>query len=159
MIEVEITAVAISPVFQMSLAVLTEIDTGRCLLVSVSPEIAEDIQRVVRNIPTPRPLSHDLITTIIAALGGQVSHVAINGLDHNRFQAQIVLDVKGRGHTLEARASDGLALAIRTGARIFVADEVMAVAGMQTETRAGEAEEEHLEAFEDLIDTLDLEGL
>ena len=81
----------------------------------------------------PRPLTHDLLKTVIETLGGEVLHILINGLEKNTYFARIVLDVDGDTVEIDSRPSDAIALGVRVNAPIYVADEVMEQAGLQPE--------------------------
>ena len=80
---------------------------------------------------TPRPLTHDLLTTILQRFGLQVDAVRITGVDGPVFHAELAMSGPGGSHTVECRPSDALALALRQPlpVPIMVADEVLAAAG------------------------------
>jgi uncharacterized protein len=75
---------------------------------------------------TPRPLTPDLMARAIEALGGRVERIAVTRLEDNTFHAVVVLAANGQCEELDARPSDALNLAVRVGAPISVADDVMA---------------------------------
>jgi len=97
---------------------------------------------------------------IIGVLGGTVSHILVAELSDNTYYGRIVMDADGRHMELDARPSDAMALAVRCGVAIYVADNVMAQAGIaaspELETVSPE-EAERLSAFRDFVNTLDLD--
>ena len=106
-------------------------------------------------------MSHDLLTAVITALGGKVSHVVIRDLQQDTFFASVVLDQGGRELQLDARPSDSVALAVRAKAPIFVESSVLDVAGVveqvdlreEAKTRS-QNHGETLEVFREFIEEL-----
>jgi uncharacterized protein len=75
----------------------------------------------------PRPMTHDLLKSIITTLGAKVAKVIVNDIDKNTFFAKVVLEINESGERFEidARPSDAIALALRTHSPIFVAEKVV----------------------------------
>ena len=174
MIEVTIDSVRVSLMSQHRVVVLKESDSERYLPIWIGPFEADAITIELQGVEVARPLTHDLLKRVISMLGAQVSHVIINDLQNDTFFARILLDVDGEEIEVDSRPSDAIALAVRTKAPIFVAEEVMERAGIvpeedmsagiesagrKKEQKKGEEEEEDLEVFRDFIEGLDLEGL
>jgi len=131
----------------------------------------------LQGIDAPRPLTHDLLKTVIETLGGEVLHILINGLEKNTYFAQIVLDVDGDTIEIDSRPSDAIALSVRVSAPIFVAEEVMDQAGLLPEEEISlaqgatdegldapaeegeQAHDEDLGVFTDFVEGLDLDNL
>src|SRR5439155_16111687 len=84
----------------------------------------------IQEVPISRPLTHDLLRTVIQELGAQVTHVFVNDLRDDTYYARIVLDVNGRHAEIDCRSSDAIALAVRVHSRIFVDEGVMERAGV-----------------------------
>lgn len=136
-------------------------DTGaeRYLPIWIGPFEAEAITMALQHMETPRPMTHDLLKSVIAALGATVSHVAIDKLADNTFHACIVMDMAGRHVEVDSRPSDAMALALRCGVPIYVAEEVMEPASIVESPELEHIsveEEEHLSAFRDFVNSLDL---
>lgn len=74
---------------------------------------------------SPRPMTHDLALRMLEAMGAQVQRVVVNNLSDKTFFAEILLEQGELRHSLDARPSDALALAARTGARVFAARSVL----------------------------------
>ena len=81
----------------------------------------------LQGTPTPRPMTHDLVTDMLGELNASVSKVAVTELRENTVYAQITLQVNGSEIEIDSRPSDAIALAVRADAKIFVADEVIDV--------------------------------
>ena len=79
----------------------------------------------IENIPSPRPMTHDLLRNVITDLKGELRRVVLNDLKGNTFYAQLYLRVDGADAIIDARPSDAIALALRTRAPIFAEDHVI----------------------------------
>lgn len=112
--------------------VLHEIDPPkRELRVTIAQPEGVAIAYAWRGIATPRPLTHDLLTTILERFGLQVDAVRITAVDGAVFHAELALSGPSGSHTVECRPSDALALALRQPllVPIMVTEEVLAAAG------------------------------
>lgn len=174
MVEVTIDSIRISLINQHRIVVLKENDTERYLPIWIGADTAEAISMKLRGVAVQRPMTHDLLKNIISEMGGRVSHIVVSDLRRETFYARIVLDVDGQSLDIDSRPSDALALAVRTQAKIFVEEKVMAEAGIfpepgldldtgiedlepLDEEEAAEVGSENLDAFRDFVDTLDLD--
>ena len=88
----------------------------------------------MQNVPVSRPLTHDLLGSVITSLGGKVTQVVINELADETFFAKLIIDDNGRHVEVDSRPSDAIALAIRAKVPIFVEDAVLDQAGMVFES-------------------------
>ncbi|MCL4862081.1 MAG: bifunctional nuclease family protein [Caldilineaceae bacterium] len=173
MIEVTIESIRVSLMSQNRVVVLREEGGERFIPIWIGPYEADAITLQLQGMEVPRPLTHDLLKNVIETLGAEVLHIVISGLEKNTYFARIVLDVDGDTVEIDSRPSDALALAVRTSAPLYVADEVMQQAGMQPEeemslagagiaSEHGEGDEvapEDLGAFKDFVEGLDLDKL
>jgi bifunctional DNase/RNase len=163
MVEVTIDSIRVSLMSQDRMVVLKEIDSDRYLPIWIGPFEADAITIQLQGVQVARPLTHDLLKSLIHTLNVKVSHITVNDLRNNTFFAEIVLDVKGEELQIDSRPSDAIALAVRVGAPIFVAEHVMEQAAITPEEDLTEAvsteEESGLDAFRDFVDTLDLDDL
>ena len=98
---------------------------GRTLPIFIGTPEATSIAYAVQGVEVPRPLTHDLLVEVIEELGAVLEHVEISDLDGSTYYAELVLTRDGEAHTVSARPSDAVALAIRTGSPLFVADHLM----------------------------------
>src|ERR671923_2497366 len=97
----------------------------RYLPIIIGVPEADAIAIKLQNAEVPRPLTHDLLSSMISALGGRVTHVVVNDLVGETFYARIVLDVDGRHVEVDSRPSDAIALAVRFKIPIYVSETVM----------------------------------
>ena len=111
------------------LLLLEEVGGDRVLPIFIGAPEATAIAYALQHVETPRPMSHDLMGHVIAALGARVFSVEITDLDDNTFFATLRLARDGREVAVSARPSDAVALALRVGAPILVRDELMASEG------------------------------
>jgi bifunctional DNase/RNase len=91
---------------------------------------AFSIQTAMENLPYPRPLTHDLLVSIIEGLDTKIERVMIDDLDNGVFYARLIIKQNGGEHEFDARPSDSIALAIRTRAPVYVSEAVMENAGV-----------------------------
>lgn len=88
---------------------------------------ANAIKSKVSGVTPPRPLTHDLLFSVIEGLGASVARVLIDRLENNTFYAKLVLQLSGQASekAIDARPSDAIAMAVRAHATIFVDEEVI----------------------------------
>ncbi len=138
-VAVEILGLSTSPGNSGAYAlILKEVDGARRLPIIIGAWEAQCIALELEGIRPPRPLTHDLMKSIIDALGGTVTEVYINDLREGTFYAKILIE--GIGGEIDARPSDAIAVAVRYGAKIFIDESVMREASFLQEGE-GEGEE------------------
>ncbi|RMF29104.1 MAG: bifunctional nuclease family protein [Chloroflexi bacterium] len=158
MVEVTIDSIRVSLMSQHRVVILKDVDSERYLPIWIGPCEADAITIELQGVEVARPLTHDLLKSVITEMGGRVSHVLVNDLRNDTFYARIVMDVNGQRLEIDSRPSDAIALAVRVNAPIFVDEAVMEQASIVPEEGA-EEEEADLSVFEDFVDTLDLDDL
>jgi len=124
-IEMVIKGLMVDPITNMPIIVLREAEGHRVLPIWVGVFEANAIALQVENVQTPRPMTHDLLRTVITDLGGSLERIVVCELKENTFYAQLHLRSPRGAHTIDARPSDAIALALRFSARIFVEDSVI----------------------------------
>jgi hypothetical protein len=162
MIEVSIDSIRVSLMTQQRVVILKDVDGDRYLPIWIGPCEAESITIELQGVAVARPLTHDLLKTVVHDLGGRVNHVLVSDLRNDTFFARILLNVNGRQMEIDARPSDAIALAVRAKVPIYVAETVMEAASIMPEDDIeGEGTDAKLSQspFGDLIDKLDLDGL
>ncbi|HEY75159.1 MAG TPA: bifunctional nuclease family protein [Thermoflexia bacterium] len=161
MIEVKIAGIQISLMSPHRVVLLKEIGAERYLPIWIGPYEAEAINIKLQNIEVGRPLTHDLLKNVIETLGGVVERVIVSELREDTFYARIIVSVDGRTLEIDSRPSDAMALAVRVGAPIYVAEEVMAEAGIVPEQDLTEGEGEGGEgsAFDEFLGSLDIDDM
>ncbi len=156
MIEVTIHSVRVSLITQNRVVVLMEIGGDRYLPIWIGPDVADAIVLEMQQVQMARPLTHDLLHTVIGALGAKVSRVLVNDIHDNVFYARIIFDAAGRYAEVDSRPSDALALAVRAGCPIFVEEAVMEQAGLVLEKEAAAGGEgQDLGVFREFLSQLD----
>jgi len=168
MIKVNIDSIRVSLMSHLRVVILKDPISGRYLPIFIGPCEAEAIAVKLQNQTIARPLTHDLLKSVITEMGGQVQHIIVNDLRQDTFYAKIVIDQDGTTREIDARPSDSIALAVRLEVPIYVEDSVMERASItpdeeidvdDVDSIPGEPGEDRLSIFEDFVDSLDLDDL
>lgn len=119
--------------------ILNEMDGNRRLPIIIGTFEAQAIALELEHIKPPRPMTHDLLRSVIQGFGSYVKSVLISELRDGTFFAQVVLESDGSEIELDARPSDAIALAIRFDSPIYVSESVLAEAGIVSDLRMDES--------------------
>ncbi len=166
MIEMAIDSIRVSLMNYQRVVILREKGTNRYLPIWIGPSEADAIAVKLQNVELSRPLTHDLLQSVITTLGASVDYILVSGLKDDTFYANLAVSVDGEKVDIDSRPSDALALAVRVGAPIYADEAVLEKAGIILEDDAGkrvsedrvdEQELQGLSAYKDFINTLDLE--
>lgn len=130
MIRVSVDSIRVSLLTQHRVVVLREADSRRYLPIWIGPFEADAIAMAIQGHEPQRPLTHDLLKSMIVDMGGTVSHILVNDIHDNTFFARIVIEHYGRNIEVDARPSDAIALAVRTDVPIYVETHVLDQAGV-----------------------------
>ncbi len=114
---------------EQKVAVLRQQDAERLLPIWIGSFEAGSIEMALRGEQPVRPLAHDLTLRMLEALGAGIERVLVNNLVEATFYAQVVLRHDDRTYDMDARPSDGLALAVRAGVPVYAAREVIESSG------------------------------
>jgi bifunctional DNase/RNase len=174
MIETVVKSIRFNRITNNRVVLLKETAGERYLPIWIGEFEAHAIAMELQGVESPRPLPYDLMRSMLSEIGGSIEHVLVNDLSMDVFYARIVVSVGGRTIELDSRPSDAIALAVRSGASIFVEESVMERAGVnlddddapldverssssspaepRTEPRP---DDEKLSIFRDFINTLD----
>jgi len=125
MIQVELTRIMITETHDHQIIVLKEKAGQRSLPIVIGIYEATAIDRNVKEIQTPRPLTHDLLASVIQSLEATLVRIVIDDLRDNTFYAKLVLQQNGRQVEVDSRPSDAIALATQASTPIFVAESVL----------------------------------
>ena len=126
MIEMELSKIVIDEKRHDQLIALKEKGGSRVLPIVIGLNEASAIKLKISGFNPPRPLTHDLIFTIIKDFEATVEKVIIDKLEDNTFHAKIIIKTAGGSlKTIDARPSDSIALAVRSHAPILVEDEII----------------------------------
>ena len=158
MIEVKIETIQVSLVSSHRIVVLRELDSDRYLPIWIGPCEAEAISVGAKGIDVLRPLTHDLVVNVLDALGAELLYIYINDLADNTFYATLLLSTGEAEIEVDSRPSDAIAIAVRAGVPIYVAESVLRDAGVVPEGDIREQEgldEKSLGVFRDFLSSLD----
>ena len=125
MVEMELTRILIAETRDAQIIVLKEKNGTRAFPIVVGYFEAAAIDRHVKEIPMPRPLTHDLLSAVIKAFGGKLERVVVNDLRENTFFGRLIIRRNGDILDVDSRPSDAIALAVQNGAPIFVEEHVL----------------------------------
>jgi bifunctional DNase/RNase len=176
MIEMIIDSIRVSLMNYQRVVILKEKAADRYLPIWIGPAEADAIAVKLQDVTVPRPLTHDLLRSVIDALGATISSIIVSELKNDTFYAKIILNVDGGQMEVDSRPSDALALAVRAGVPIYAEEVVLDKAGILLDKETGKpispskadeaggeaktiSEEElrRMSAFRDFIDSLDFE--
>jgi bifunctional DNase/RNase len=177
MIEMTIDSIRVSLMNYQRVVILKEKVSDRYLPIWIGPAEADAIAVKLQGVAVPRPLTHDLLNSVIDTLGGVVNSIIVNDLKNDTFFAKVIIDTSGKQMEVDSRPSDALALAVRTGVPIYADEAVLDKAGIlldgetgkpifdEKETMEGkpikkvndEEMKKKMSAFYDFINTLDLD--
>jgi uncharacterized protein len=124
-LEMKVKQLALDPLSNMPMIILRDEEEKRTLPIWVGLPEANAIALELEKVPTPRPMTHDLIKNILESVHATVSKVVVNDLRENTFYAVIHLRLGSADITVDSRPSDAIALALRVEAPIFVDEEVL----------------------------------
>ena len=124
-VEMKIRGLTMDPVTQMPIVVLKDVNGNTVLPIWVGIFEANAIALEIEKVSTPRPMTHDLIKTVLMGLEAGVRKVVVSDLRDDTFYAIIWLEKNGELISVDSRPSDALALALRLDCPIFVDDTVL----------------------------------
>jgi bifunctional DNase/RNase len=149
--EMVIYGVSFDMVGKQPIVLLKTVDSNKFLPIWIGHPEAAAILMKLQGATTPRPMTHDLLCDMLGELDVRCTQVAVTELRDNTFFASITLSVDGKEMEIDSRPSDALALAVRSGAPIFAAEEVIAESAIEFEHDV-EDTEEVVEKFKDFLD-------
>ncbi len=143
MVEVRLRAVRVDLQSNTPVLLLQESEgLGRTLPIFIGAPEATAIAFALQGMDTPRPMTHDLIRDLLEALDADVVRVVVTELRTSTYYAEIVLLQDGSEVAVSSRPSDAVAVAVRTGAPLFVADDLMDAEGIMLAVDEEDEEEE-----------------
>jgi len=122
----ELNKIIISEMLDQQIIVLREVDGERTFPILIGNSEALAIDRRLKGIPPPRPLTHELLANVIEQLGGRLEHIEINDLSNHTFFARLHIRQNGHQIEIDSRPSDAIALGISNSVPIYVAEHVLA---------------------------------
>jgi uncharacterized protein len=124
-VQMELSKIIISEMQDRQLIWLKEVDGERKFTIVIGPVEAMAIDRRLKGSPMPRPMTHDLLASVIEAMGGNLERIEINDLQQGTFFARLLIRQGEKLIEVDSRPSDAIALGIATMVPIFVADHVL----------------------------------
>ena len=153
----QISALAVDTLTKSPIVLLKEIDGERSLPIWIGLLEANAIAVELEGIKLARPMTHDLLKNILEMIDVQVERIEITELKNNTFYALIHVKYRDKAFTIDARPSDALALSLRVGAPIFVAEEVIE-SSLRIEFEAEpEDKSEQGKAYQEILEKADPE--
>ena len=154
--ELEVVGVRVQMPDNQPIVLLRERHGDRYLPIWIGQSEAQAIAFEQQGVEPPRPMTHDLIRDLIAALGHSLKEVRIVDLREGTFYADLVFD---RDIKVSARPSDSVAIALRVGVPIYVEEAVLAEAGLlipdeNDEESSGPVREDEVEKFKEFLDSV-----
>ncbi|OFW32994.1 MAG: hypothetical protein A2074_03205 [Candidatus Aquicultor primus] len=150
MFEMEVHGVNLDILTNQPVIILRDNSTSRYLPIWIGQFEATAILMEIQGIRPSRPLTHDLLKTIIDKLSAEVESVVISDLKEGTFYAQIHMSTNSSKLQIDARPSDAIALAVRTKVPIFADESVLDQAAILSET----GEDEEVERFREFLDNI-----
>ncbi len=124
-IQMTVAGITLDPTSNMPIVILHDALESVAIPIWIGLVEASAIASQIEGIQLSRPMTHDLLKSVLQALGGTLKRVLVCDLRDNTFYALLYIERDGRLVEVDARPSDALALALRTGAEIFVARKVI----------------------------------
>jgi len=157
MIEMELIGVRVELPTNAPIVMLRETDGDRRVLpIFIGGPEATAIAYALEKIATPRPMTHDLMKTLLDDLGASIDRIVVTDLSEGTFYAELHLSRNGDTYQVSSRPSDAIALAVRMGTPIFAEESVLDEAGY-TVGEEDEDEEEVVEEFRRFIEDVNPE--
>ncbi|WP_460754577.1 bifunctional nuclease family protein [Myceligenerans cantabricum] len=155
MVPVEILGVRQQQRDQEIVVLLLDTAADLAVPIVIGPREASAIAMAQAGLSTPRPMTHDLLRDVLAAVGVGLERVEIVALEGGIYFAELILDT---GVRLDSRASDAIALAVRTGSPVLCSAEIVALAGVEIVDVEQREEMEKFRAFLDHVSPEDFSG-
>ena len=152
MLEMKVRGLTLDPLSNMALVVLRDLEDNKALPIWVGIPEANAIALELEQVPTPRPMTHDLIKNILEGIHASVVRIVVNDLRDSTFYATIFLSLQEKEFCIDARPSDAIAIALRAKAPIFVALDVIERVGT-TDVNAPNAADE-TEGLKEWLDNI-----
>lgn len=124
-VRVDLAKVIISETMDQQIIVLKERDGSRSFPIVIGIFEAFAIDRRLKGLRPPRPLTHDLLASVIEKLGGEIEKIVICDLKNHTFYAKLVIRQNGRIIEIDSRPSDAIALGVATDVPIYVEEHVL----------------------------------
>jgi len=125
MLQMKVRGLMFDPYNNAYIVILRDEDNADMLPIWVGKSEASAISFALEGIAAPRPMTHDLMKSVLDTVDAKVISVVVNDLKDNTYYAKIHLSHKDSEYAIDSRPSDAIALALRTSTPIFAQDEVI----------------------------------
>jgi uncharacterized protein len=157
MVEMRVAGIALDAASRSPIVLLRDPSGRRQVPIWIDQAQAQNILAGLNQEPPPRPLSHDLMARLLEVGGLTLERVIIHTIEDNTFRAVLKLSgVDGGSHELDARPSDAIALALRTGSGIWMLEEVVADASIPVDAEADAEDAADFRRFLDAVSPAEL---
>ncbi|MFO7630232.1 MAG: bifunctional nuclease family protein [Prochlorococcaceae cyanobacterium] len=148
MVEMQVAGIALDAASRSPIVLLRDPSGRRQVPIWIDQAQAQNILAGLSNQSPPRPLSHDLMVNLMELACLELERVVIHTIEDSTFRAVLkVSDAEGASHELDARPSDAIALALRTGSPIWMLEEVVADASIPVDAEADAEDQEDFRRF------------
>lgn len=151
MIEMKVSGVILDTQSKHPIVMLRDLEERRALLIWIGEPEANSILMALEGIKAPRPLTHDLIVSVLSEMKATLKRVHITAMREQTFYAELECTRDGQTFKIDARPSDAIAIALRVGAGIFVENEVIAANSIPINPAK---EEEEAEKFREFLENV-----
>jgi uncharacterized protein len=124
-VHMELKRIIISEIHEQQVIMLREVDGERSFSIMIGIFEATSIDRRVKHLPSPRPLTHDLVANVIENMGGELRDVYISELRDHTYYAKLRIRLNGEMVEVDCRPSDAIALAVTASVPVYVAEDVL----------------------------------
>jgi len=124
-VHMELKRIIISEVHDQQVVMLKEVEGDRSFPIVIGIFEATSIDRRVKGMPSPRPLTHDLVASVIENMGGELRDIFISELRDHTYYAKLRIRLDGEMVEVDSRPSDAIALAVTAKVPIYVAEDVL----------------------------------
>jgi bifunctional DNase/RNase len=121
----ELRRIIINEIDEHQVIILKEVEGERSFPIVIGIYEATSIDRRVRGLPSPRPLTHDLIVSAVDQMGGEIQDIVISELQEHTYFAKLRIRQEGELLEVDCRPSDAVALAVTARVPIYVNEEVL----------------------------------
>jgi bifunctional DNase/RNase len=151
--EMVVESVRVHMLSSQHVVILREAQRDRYLPIWIGSWEAQSIAMKLQGVEVERPLTHDLMVSVLEELGASVRRIVVSDLADETYRARIILTSGGDDYEIDARPSDAIALAVRVAAPIFATEAVLDRASVIPDAD----EEERLSVFRDFVNSLETE--
>jgi bifunctional DNase/RNase len=160
LIEMVVESVRVHMLSSQHVVILKESERDRYLPIWIGQSEANAIAMRLQGLSAERPLTHDLLVSVLGAVGSSVSRVVVTHVTEGTFHARLYVETSSGDETdVDSRTSDAIAVAVRTGSPIYADERVLDEAGVEPDgsEETSAEEEERLAVFREFVNSLDVD--